>query len=84
VEWNDLAIPIRLFPFVSDQVNDEDRAIMIDPAVHFGRPIVCRAGVSTAILADRIDNGEEISDLAEDYGLTVSEIESAIIFEKSA
>lgn len=84
VEWNGLAIPVRLYPFISRPLDAVDRAIVIDPALHFGRPIIQRAGVSTAILADRIDNGETVQELADDYGLTVPEIEAAIVFENAA
>jgi uncharacterized protein (DUF433 family) len=41
--------------------------------VAFGRPIVRRMGVSTAAIADRIDAGETVSALAEDYDLSREE-----------
>jgi uncharacterized protein (DUF433 family) len=33
----------------------EQRPIAIDPNIAFGRPVVLRAGVSTGIIAERID-----------------------------
>lgn len=84
IEWNDDLLPVRLYPFSGDPTVDEERIIVIDPRLHFGRPIIQSAGVSTAVLANRIDNGEPIDELADDYGITVDEIESAIVFETAA
>ena len=50
----------------------------------FGRPIVLRAGVSTAAIADRIDAGETVAALADDYGLTGEEIEQAVFYSRAA
>lgn len=43
-----------------------------------------RAGVSTAAIAERIDARESVEDVATDYGLTVPEIEQAVVFERAA
>ncbi len=43
-----------------------------------------RAGVSTGIIAERIDAGETVPDLADDYNLSPSEIEEAIVYERAA
>ena len=47
-------------------------------------PVVLRAGVSTGVIADRIDAGESPADLADDYNLILSEIERAIVYERAA
>ncbi len=83
VEWDERQFPIRLYPFVSSEMVS-DKPIAIDPAVAFGRPIVLRAGISTATIADRIDAGERVSELAADYGLTETEIEQAVLYERAA
>ena len=49
--------------------------IVIDPQIAFGRPVLLRAGVSTDAIAERIDAGETVAELAADYGLTPSEVE---------
>ena len=84
VEWINATFPVRLYPFSGNLAIDDKRLIVIDPLLHFGRPIVQNVGISTSTLADRFDNGEEISDIAEDYGMTATEIEAAILFEKAA
>jgi len=82
VEWDEWQFPVRLYPFVSG--NADRRPIAIDPKIAFGRPVVLRAGVSTGIIAERIDAGETVADLADDYNLSPSEIEEAILYERAA
>ena len=83
VEWDQRSFPIRLYPFLSGESASE-KPIAIDPAIAFGRPIVLRTGVSTHAIAERLDAGESVSELAEDYGLTGSEIEEAALYERAA
>lgn len=84
VEWDEWQFPVRLYPFVSEDGSAGDRPIAIDPKLAFGRPIVIRAGVSTAAIAERIDARESVEDVAADYGLTVPEIDQAVVFERAA
>ena len=84
VEWDATQFPIRLYPFVFGETAGGRRPIAIDPAVAFGRPIVVTRGVTTAILAERVDAGESVADLAADYDLTETEIEQAILYERAA
>lgn len=83
VEWDEWQFPIRLYPFVSSEMLSE-KPIAIDPNVAFGRPIMLRLGITTAAIADRIDAGEKVSDLAADYGLSEVEIEQAVLYERAA
>ena len=57
---------------------------MIDPRVSFGRPTAAGSGISTAALVDRVDAGEDIQTLADDYRLDVAQIEDAVLYEKAA
>lgn len=84
VEWDEWQFPVRLYPFVSTEGPSSERPIAIDPKIAFGRPIVIRAGVSTAAIAERIDAKETVDELAADYGLSVTEIEQAVLFERAA
>ncbi|MBI3148044.1 MAG: DUF433 domain-containing protein [Betaproteobacteria bacterium] len=83
VEWDQWQFPVRLFPYVSAEPTKE-RPIAIDPDVAFGRPVVIRAGVSTEAIAGRIDAGETVEALAEDYDLKPEEIEEAGLYERAA
>jgi len=83
VEWDRWMFPMRLYPFVPGASRD-DRRIAIDPEIAFGRPIVLRVGVSTGAIANRIDAGESVAELAADYDLTPNEIEQAVLYERAA
>ncbi|MCL4820347.1 MAG: DUF433 domain-containing protein [Vicinamibacteria bacterium] len=82
VDW-DLEVPARLYPFVSDWAS-EPRPILIDPTISFGRPVVREAFISTQAIADRIDAGELVEDVATDYGVAREVIESAVLYERAA
>jgi uncharacterized protein (DUF433 family) len=83
VEWIADA-PRRLFPFVGLQSVPDQKPIVIDPNIAFGRPVVERRGVTTAAIVERIDAGEEVFDLARDYDLSEDEIRAAIVYEYAA
>ena len=84
VEWDEWQFPVRLYPFLSGEATSSEKPIAIDPKIAFGRPVVVRAGVSTAAIAERIDARETVEELAADYGLTAAEIEQAVLFERAA
>ena len=54
------------------------QAIVLNPAINFGRPCLARLGVGTDAIAARFMAGEKISDLAQDYGATPDEVEETI------
>lgn len=83
VDWDEWQFPVRLYPFVSGE-SQAQRPIAIDPTIAFGRPVVVSAGVSTGAIAGRIDAGEAVRDLADDYGMTQEEIEQAVLYERAA
>jgi uncharacterized protein (DUF433 family) len=84
VEWDSSRFPVRLYPFLSAVAPSEARPIVIDPRIAFGRPVVQRKGISTSAIAERIDAGESVDDIASDYELGPSEIEQAIVYERAA
>jgi uncharacterized protein (DUF433 family) len=75
---------IRLYPFTRKHRLEEPRAVVIDPAVSFGRPVLVGTGIPTAVIAERYKAGESMDELAEDYHRTRSEIEEAIRCELEA
>jgi uncharacterized protein (DUF433 family) len=84
VVWDSVKLPMRLFPFLRGYHVDTSKVIVIDPLISFGRPVIRRKSISTAVIADRIDAGESVEDLAEDYNLEREEVEEAIIYERAA
>jgi uncharacterized protein (DUF433 family) len=75
---------VRLYPFLSAAAPSQERSIVIDPRIAFGRPVVQRKGISTSAIADRIDVGESVDNIAADYELGPSEIEHAVLYERAA
>lgn len=76
-------LPIRLYPFTRKRDSaqllvEEPRAVVIDPRVSFGRPVLVGTGIPTSVIAERYKAGESMDDLADDYGRTRLEIEEAI------
>lgn len=84
IDWGDAVLPVRLYPMLASNLDIVDRPIVIDPAVAFGRPILVRRGITTQAIADRVDAGEPVDDLAADYGLERAEIEQAVLYERAA
>ncbi len=84
VEWDSSRFPVRLYPFLSAVTPSEARPIVIDPRIAFGRPVVLRKGISTSIIAERVDAGESMDNIAADYELGPLEIEQAIVYERAA
>lgn len=74
-------LPLRLFPFTSPNLQEDRRIVAIDPRLSYGRPAIARKGISTAILAERLNAGDSIADLAGNYDLREEEIEEAILYE---
>ena len=84
VEWDAWQRPVRLFPYLGAAVQAAERPIAIDPQIAFGRPIMQRAGISTSAIADRIDAGESVDAIAEDYDLCREEVEQAVLYARAA
>jgi uncharacterized protein (DUF433 family) len=79
VERDPRGVPIKLYPFThKEPMAHSDRAVVIDPAVAFGRPVLAGTRVPTAILADRFKAGDSLKDLADDYRTTPQAIEEAL------
>jgi len=68
----------RLYPFTRGEHGTSPKSVFIDARYSFGRPVLARAQVATAIVAERYKAGESILDLAEDYACPGPEIEEAI------
>ena len=84
VERDDHGLAIRLYPFSRRPIvtpaglEASPRAIVIDPRLGFGRPVLAGTGITTLAIAERFDAGEGIDELAADYGRAVSEIQEAL------
>lgn len=68
----------QLYPFVRTHGAEQPRAIVIDPSYGFGRPVITGTGVRTDVVFSRYQAGESHSALAEDYNVSLGQIEDAI------
>jgi len=84
VEWDEWKFPVRLFPVTSSDVISSARSIAIDAHVAFGRPVLAQKGIATGAIVERMDAGESVTDLAEDYDLSTEEIMEAVLYERAA
>ena len=73
---------IVLFPARREKAQSAD--VVIDPRLSFGRPVLDRFGVRTAILAERFDAGDDIDVLAREYSAPPEAIQNAIRCERRA
>ncbi|MCI0364555.1 MAG: DUF433 domain-containing protein, partial [Phycisphaerales bacterium] len=81
IQW-DRGLAVRFFPPLPNR--HEAKTVMIDPRVSFGRPVLARLGVSTSVIVDRVNAGEEPAEIAKDYGATSDEIMDALAYERAA
>ncbi len=78
IERDVKGLPMRLYPFTRKRDPDEPRAVVIDPFVSFGRPVLAGTGIATVVLAERFKAGESVEELAKDYGRTALDIQEAL------
>ena len=74
--------PVRLFPYsrISPDIAHQPKAVVIDPQISFGRPILLNAGVTTAVISDRFMAGDSVAEMAQDYGVAETDIDEALRF----
>lgn len=82
VRYDAAGLSVALFPAFVGQIREE--SVVVNPRIGFGAPTVTRRGIRTAVIVDRIDAGESVLDVAEDYGLDEDDILDAIGFEQAA
>ena len=84
IERDSNGSPIRLFPYSRTSISavDQPKAVVIDPRVSFGRPMLTSAAIPTEIIADRFLAGDSPTEMAKDYRVDEKEIEEAIRFEQ--
>jgi len=87
IERDAKGVPVRLYLFTrQDSVRDQPSAVVVDPQIAFGRPVLAGRSVPTAVLADRFKAGDTLAQLAEDYDTSPQQIEEALRceFERKA
>ena len=64
-------LPVRVFPIHS-------KRLAIDPYFSSGKPIVRDKGITASVLWGRNKSGENLAQIANDYGMSESEVKEAI------
>lgn len=78
IEWDEKRdIPVAWLPH-----SDLDSPVRVDPEVRFGRPSI--RGISTEVLWEQVEDGADVNDIADDYGLTVGDVRWAVSYETAA
>lgn len=84
VEFDASSLPIEFHPFAKVPKNASRDLISLSPFVSFGRPLIKRVGVSTDAIVRRLEAGEDLDEVREDYGLRIEEVEEAMLYEAAA
>jgi uncharacterized protein (DUF433 family) len=77
VEHDQDGLAARLFPFVRGD-GREPKVIVVDPRLSFSKPVVAATGVPVSVIVGRYRAGEDVSAIAEDYGISVDQTHDAI------
>jgi uncharacterized protein (DUF433 family) len=75
LDYGDDGYAARFYPRFEER---QQKVIVLDPAVNFGRPCLARLGIGADAIAERWRAGEKMTELAKDYGAEDWEIEEAI------
>jgi uncharacterized protein (DUF433 family) len=84
IEWDESGQAQRLFPLVRSEGVKQPMAIVIDPRMGFGRPVLAGTGIRTEVVVERYRAGESAPELADDYGVKPELIEDAVRLELRA
>ena len=78
IERGPEGMPVKLYPFTREAIENAPAMIVIDPRLSAGRPVIAGTGLATQVIAERYKAGESVRELAYDYGREQAEIEEAI------
>ena len=81
VRYDEEGFPRLFLPKLETKNLQEKDYIRIDPFVSFGRSTIKTRPISTQSIVSRIDAGETINFVAEDYEIPIEEVEAAIHYE---
>jgi uncharacterized protein (DUF433 family) len=81
VKYDEDRLALSHYPLTRGSPKSDPKIIEIHPYVAFGRAIVARRGISTRAIVSRIDAGESVEHVADDYDLTREEVSEAQAYE---
>ncbi|MBS0211485.1 MAG: DUF433 domain-containing protein [Planctomycetes bacterium] len=77
LKWEN-KVAVALYPFTRLITDESPKSVVIDPRYSFGRPVLAKIHVPTAIIAERYKAGETTIHLAKDYACKTDDIEEAV------
>lgn len=77
IGWDAAGHAAKLYLFTAGP-----KAVVVDPRISFGRPVIAGTGIPTRVIAQRFKGGDSIELLAKDYGRSPEEIQEAIRCEQ--
>jgi uncharacterized protein (DUF433 family) len=88
IERDEKGLPAKLFPIRMNWEGrfeqEPPRVVVIDPAVSSGRLVVAGTGIIADVIVGRFNAGEGWESLADDYKLTIAQIEEVIRYAPAA
>jgi len=79
IEYGDDGHSIRLFPFVRNLDSPQQpKIISADPRVSFGKPVIAGTGIPVTNIVERLEAGDSIAELADDFQIQPAQVEEAI------
>lgn len=88
VDRDPLGLPCKLHPWLfhndqsNDMNNDIDRRMLVtvDPCISFGRAVFTGTAVPVFAVVDRVRRGESLTNVADDYGLSVDSVALVVMW----
>ena len=77
MEWGKDSFATRWWP----GSEPGEGAVVVDPRRAFGAPVITGTGIRTEDVFARFSAGEPLTDLVDDYGLTLAQVEAALRLE---
>ena len=77
IERDPRGVPIKLYPFTRNNIDNAPAMVVIDPTLSAGRPVIAGTGLATEVIAERYKAGEGIGTWQEDpeFDLAIADFE---------
>jgi uncharacterized protein (DUF433 family) len=79
IERDDKGVASGYFLWARDPL--EEKKVIVDPKVSFGKAVLTGTGIPIITLAERVRAGDEIDAVADDYGVDAEDVEYALRWE---
>lgn len=81
IDRSERTAPVLHPEYLGEQLLDDGYPVAVSPVVAFGAPTLTGHRIETATIRARIDSGETVNEIADDYSLLSAQVTAAIIYE---